>query len=283
MTAATAGPAAGVRVPPPASGSVPGLVAPSAGSRQRPIPPPEPLEGSMDMPQATTAVTAGPPVLRALARASTPVLPVTEAQAIPPPEPFQVVLPQMPENLTPEEQRKHQALYVTTLQASHALRDKFGMMGILEAVRMSDPHLNMLALGMDPTGSNETPPRREPEFYVPRSYFVNPPKPKLEHFSKFSLETLFYMFYSMPRDMQQALAAWQLYERGWLYHKTEQMWIAAQPQDDGAGNLRLVYYDPIAWKLKYVLKEVDPSGFLTKAICGSTHQTPEPCSSALER
>ena len=49
-----------------------------------------------------------------------------------------------------EEQRKHQALYVTTLQvpaavsfvpdlrlqlcqASHALRDKFGMVGILEA------------------------------------------------------------------------------------------------------------------------------------------------------
>mmetsp|Transcript_70976 Transcript_70976/g.169338 ORF Transcript_70976/g.169338 Transcript_70976/m.169338 type:complete len:304 (-) Transcript_70976:89-1000(-) len=241
---------------------------------QPPPQPPSSTQGSMGMPKATTAVATGlatgvrvlqPPTgppAQAPARSSTP--PVTEGQAIPPPEPFQVIPAQMPENLTPEEQRKHQALYVTTLQASHALRDKFGMVGILEVVRMSDPHLNTLALGMDLTGRNDTPPRREPEFYLPQSYFMNPPSPKLEHFSKFSLETLFYMFYSMPRDQQQALAAWQLYERGWLYHKTEKMWIAAQPQDDGAGNARNVYYDPMAWEVKYVPKEVDQAGFLTK-------------------
>mmetsp|Transcript_30014 Transcript_30014/g.61986 ORF Transcript_30014/g.61986 Transcript_30014/m.61986 type:complete len:299 (+) Transcript_30014:54-950(+) len=263
--------------PGPCGGGQPSRPPPSSPPPQ----PPSSTQGSMGMPKATTAVTAGPaagvrvlqppppsgpPVLGAPApaRASTPVLAVTEGQAIPPPEPFQVVPAQMPENLTPEEQRKHQALYVTTLQASHALRDKFGMVGILEVVRMSDPHLNTLALGMDLTGRNDTPPRREPEFYLPQSYFMNPPSPKLEHFSKFSLETLFYMFYSMPRDMQQALAAWQLYERGWLYHKTEKMWIAAQPQDDGAGNARRVYYDPIAWEVKYVPNEVDPNGFLSK-------------------
>ncbi|CAE6937724.1 VIP2 [Symbiodinium natans] len=203
----------------------------------------------------------GPP---AQAPAQAPGSPTQVGQPIPPPEPFQVVPANMPDNLTPEEQRKHQALYCTTLQASHALRDKFGMVGILEVVRMSDPHLNTLALGMDLTGRNDTPPRREPEYYLPQSYFMNPPTPKTEHLPKLTLETLFYMFFSMPRDMHQALAAMQLYERGWLYHRTEKMWIAAQPQDDNQGNRRNVYWDPVAWEVRYVPKEVDPAGFLTK-------------------
>jgi len=185
-----------------------------------------------------------------------------QGNPVPPPVPFQVVNAEMPEGLTPEEQRKYEALYCTTLKASHALRDKFGMVGILEVVRMSDPHLNTLALGMDLTGRNDTPPRREPEYYLPQSYYMNPPNMKLAHLHKFQLETLFYMFFSMPKDLNQARAATELYKRGWKYHRVEKTWL--MQQEDQARNVRWVYFDPVSWESKYAPKEVDVSGFLTE-------------------
>ena len=39
------------------------------------------------------------------------------------------------------------------------------------------------------------------------------------HIEKLRVETLFYIFYSMPRDAMQAAAAVELYNRKWRYHK----------------------------------------------------------------
>ena len=107
--------------------------------------------------------------------------------------------------------------------------DRFGLMGLLSVIRMTDQDLNTLALGTDLTtlGLNlnssdclyatfaspwaDSPAQRDPEFTLPQCYYMQPPALKTGHFSKFQLETLFYIFYNMPRDTLQAYAATELY------------------------------------------------------------------------
>jgi len=42
-------------------------------------------------------------------------------------------------------------------------------------------------------------------------------------------KTLFYVFYSMPRDQMQELAAQQLYMRNWRFHKERKIWLTRDP------------------------------------------------------
>ncbi len=44
----------------------------------------------------------------------------------------------------------------------------------------------------------------------------------------FSDETLFFMFYSSPRDALQEVAAQELWNRNWRFHKTLRMWITKE-------------------------------------------------------
>jgi CCR4-NOT transcription complex subunit 2 len=58
-----------------------------------------------------------------------------------------------------------------------------------------------------------------------------PPSLKHSHLQKFQLETLFHVFYSMPRDLLQAYAAAELYSRDWRYHMELKLWFRrATPQ-----------------------------------------------------
>lgn len=43
--------------------------------------------------------------------------------------------------------------------------------------------------------------------------------------SKLSLETLFYVFYNVPRDNIQSLASIELYKRLWKYHESNKLWF----------------------------------------------------------
>ncbi|KPI87522.1 hypothetical protein ABL78_3400 [Leptomonas seymouri] len=73
-----------------------------------------------------------------------------------------------------------------------------------------------------------------PEFKIPDSY--KKPRPRslsMKSFHQFKEETLFYIFYSMPRDVLHLAAARALYERGWRYHKREQYWFHPVKMDDG--------------------------------------------------
>lgn len=55
---------------------------------------------------------------------------------------------------------------------------------------------------------------------------------KTTHLSKFHLETLFFIFYSMPKDVLQAYAAQELYSREWRYHTELKTWLKrASPAD----------------------------------------------------
>eukprot|EP00331_Platyophrya_macrostoma_P001667 CAMPEP_0176419644 /NCGR_PEP_ID=MMETSP0127-20121128/8168_1 /TAXON_ID=938130 /ORGANISM="Platyophrya macrostoma, Strain WH" /LENGTH=248 /DNA_ID=CAMNT_0017800157 /DNA_START=94 /DNA_END=840 /DNA_ORIENTATION=+ len=69
----------------------------------------------------------------------------------------------------------------------------------------------------------------QPEFKIPTCYHVNSPKLNFQIFQKFQVETLFYVFYSMPRDVLQVAAAQELTNRDWRYHKRLHMWITRIP------------------------------------------------------
>lgn len=124
-----------------------------------------------------------------------------------------------------------------------AATDRFGLLGLLGVIRMSDPDLTTLALGTDLTtlGLNlnspeplyktfgspwaDTPPRPEVELLLPACYSVPVAGVRPAVFQKFQQETLFYVFYSMPGDESQLFAADELCARGWGFHKELKAWI----------------------------------------------------------
>ncbi|XAR59032.1 hypothetical protein NMG60_11014649 [Bertholletia excelsa] len=133
---------------------------------------------------------------------------------------------------------------VKSMQAAQPAPDPFGLLGLLSVIRMSDPDLTSLALGIDLTtlglnlnsaenlhkafGSpwSDEPFKGEPEFSVPQCYYAKqPPALNQSYFSKFPVETLFYVFYSMPKDEAQLYAANELYNRGWFYHREHRLWF----------------------------------------------------------
>ncbi|KAI7732568.1 hypothetical protein M8C21_024174, partial [Ambrosia artemisiifolia] len=133
---------------------------------------------------------------------------------------------------------------VKSMQVSQAAPDRFGLLGILSVTRMSDPDLTSLALGIDLTtlGLNlnssenlhktfgspwlDESTKEPPEFTVPQCYYTKqPPVLNQGYLSKFQLNTLFYIFYSMPKDEAQLYSANELYNRGWFYHREHRLWF----------------------------------------------------------
>ena len=97
-------------------------------------------------------------------------------------------------------------------------------------------------------GQNE-----DPQVKVPQCYMIHPPSVKLDQFSKFQVETLFYMFYQLPKDILQALAAQELYKRDWRYHGELTMWLKPRSQQEmmqSHPNIQFVYFDTKAWETR---------------------------------
>ncbi|KAJ3303375.1 hypothetical protein HDV03_003944 [Kappamyces sp. JEL0829] len=176
---------------------------------------------------------------------------------------------------------------LTANAASHsspAEGDKYGMMGLIDVVRMTNPDLSMLALGSDLTGLglnlngaenvfskfmtpfSDTPAAgatSEPSFTLPSAYTSIRPPPPLAKMKALSDETLFYIFYAMPRDVMQEAAAQELYSRSWRFHKEFKLWLSKDPENveplqKGVDFERGIYifFDPATWtrvKLERVL------------------------------
>ena len=68
------------------------------------------------------------------------------------------------------------------------------------------------------------------------------------YFTKFSDETLFYIFYYMTRDILQLYAAEQLYKNGWKYHINSQIWFKPN-KDEAKGENFYHYFNPLDWKI----------------------------------
>ncbi|CAM9645633.1 unnamed protein product, partial [Phaeothamnion confervicola] len=152
--------------------------------------------------------------------------------------------------------------------ADESKAKKFGLLGLLGVIRMTDPDLNMLALGSDLTtlGLNldssdvlyatfaspwaETPTTKEPQFQLPVCYYIQPPALKTAHFGKFQLETLFYVFYAMPQDVLQAYAAQELHNRDWRYHGELKLWFKRVTPADALAQpgVQFIYFDHNAWE-----------------------------------
>ncbi|KAL3518270.1 hypothetical protein ACH5RR_020859 [Cinchona calisaya] len=133
---------------------------------------------------------------------------------------------------------------IKSMHVAPTAPDPFGLLGLLSVTRMSDPDLTSLALGIDPMtlglnlistenlyktfGSpwSDESAMGDPEFTVPECYYAKPPPPSTQaYFAKFQLDTLFYTFYSMPKDEAQLYAANELYNRAWFYHKEHRLWF----------------------------------------------------------
>ncbi|XP_027925757.1 probable NOT transcription complex subunit VIP2 isoform X7 [Vigna unguiculata] len=131
-----------------------------------------------------------------------------------------------------------------SMQSAQSSQDPFGALGLFSVVHISDPDLKYLAHGIDLTtlGLNlnssenlyktfrspwsDEPAKGDPEFSVLQCYYAKqPPALHQGYFLKFSVETLFYIFYSMPKDEAQLYAANELYKRGWFYHKEHRFWF----------------------------------------------------------
>ncbi|KAH7422924.1 hypothetical protein KP509_12G032000 [Ceratopteris richardii] len=125
--------------------------------------------------------------------------------------------------------------------------DRFGLLGLLNVIRMSNQDLTTLALGTDLTTLGldlntrdhlykkfaspwaEGPAKGEPEFTLPQCYVHEAPPLQPGYFTKFLQGTLFYIFYSMPNDESQIYAANEL---GWFYHKELRTWFARVPNTE---------------------------------------------------
>lgn len=137
------------------------------------------------------------------------------------------------------------------MQTSKATTDRYGIYGLLNVIRMTNPALTSLALGIDLTTlglnlnssenlhkkfsspwSNE-PAKGDPEYSVPECYISQQQPPlKQSHFTRINTETLFYIFYSMPKEEAQLYAANELHTRGWFYHKDLRLWLTRDPNTE---------------------------------------------------
>jgi len=66
-------------------------------------------------------------------------------------------------------------------------------------------------------------------------------------------ETLFYMFYSMPRDALQDAAAAELYNRQWRYHKELRLWLMKDQTSEQSKTPTFergsyIFFDPNSWE-----------------------------------
>lgn len=134
-------------------------------------------------------------------------------------------------------------------------KEKSGMKGYLALAEGPNPTLRSLMRGQDlaalglnmnadqslissyagPFAAPNTHPLRplDNDFSVPDCYTVKKVAPLHTRINSFSDETLFYIFYSMPRDYMQVLVGQELMERKWRYHMREQMWMMRDENSQG--------------------------------------------------
>ncbi|CZT43855.1 related to cell division control protein CDC36 [Rhynchosporium secalis] len=100
---------------------------------------------------------------------------------------------------------------------------------------------------------NEPPQPAVPRFTLPECYTVGNVAALETKMSNFNDEALIFMFYSNPGDVQQLMAASELHNRNWRYHKKLQLWLTKDemmvPQSMGNGTERgyYIFFDIKQW------------------------------------
>ncbi|KAI9442976.1 hypothetical protein H4582DRAFT_1921664 [Lactarius indigo] len=151
--------------------------------------------------------------------------------------------------------------------------DRWGLLGLLAMIKNADPDQALLSVGTDlgtmgldmqqqgnlystfitPWADSSAAHTVEPDFHLPGCYNVQPPAPGPGKAAAFSDETLFFMFYSSPRDTLQEVAAQELYNRNWRYHKELRIWLtkesgtAPSQKVPGGEQGTYTFWDPDNW------------------------------------
>lgn len=142
--------------------------------------------------------------------------------------------------------------------APSRVNSKYGLMGLLPLIHLQDPEMTILQLGPDLTTLGLNLNTREylylgfsspwseqrsfiqPEYSVPMCYKTHGQmEVKEDHLSHFKDDTLFYMFYAMPRDAMQMIAARELQKRGWTWIREQQLWVKESTGE---------FFDVNSWK-----------------------------------
>jgi CCR4-NOT transcription complex subunit 2 len=99
---------------------------------------------------------------------------------------------------------------------------------------------------------------------------MHPPSIKPEHLTKFTLETLFYMFYSMPGDVLQMSSAHELYKREWKYQTELKLWLKLRTSlelSQSHPSVLYLFFDPSVFEVRLYsnpnVRAVITQGFLT--------------------
>ncbi|KAA8893782.1 hypothetical protein FN846DRAFT_913661 [Sphaerosporella brunnea] len=94
----------------------------------------------------------------------------------------------------------------------------------------------------------------EPEFHLPNCYTVVNTQPVHSKIGSFSDETLFFIFYTMPRDIMQEVVVAELAARNWRYHMCHRLWMTKDPTaqveqfSETAERGFYVFFDPTTWE-----------------------------------
>lgn len=128
--------------------------------------------------------------------------------------------------------------------------DKWGIKG-LRTLMNNYPDYHAMVVGLDPASLgldvtspepistqvyslfDEAPPRPTVNGAKPRlpdCYNVTNVQPIETKIQGFNEETLFWIFYSCPQDIKQQMAAEQLNNRNWRWHKKHQIWLTKDEQ-----------------------------------------------------
>lgn len=151
--------------------------------------------------------------------------------------------------------------------------DRWGLLGLLAMIKSADLDTSLLSVGTDlgtmgldmqapglystfitPWADSSAAHTVEPDFHLPACYNVAPPPPGPGKAAAFSDETLFFMFYSSPRDALQEIAAQELWNRNWRYHKEMRLWITKETGTPSSAKIpggeqgTYSYWDPENWE-----------------------------------
>uniref|UniRef100_A0A8C7QZ02 NOT2/NOT3/NOT5 C-terminal domain-containing protein n=1 Tax=Oncorhynchus mykiss TaxID=8022 RepID=A0A8C7QZ02_ONCMY len=105
--------------------------------------------------------------------------------------------------------------------------DQFGMIGLLTFIRAAETDPGMVHLPFGDPGAASLS-----DFHVPSEYLTNihiRDKLAAIKLARYGEDLLFYLYYMNGGDLLQLLAAVELFNRDWRYHKEERVWITRAP------------------------------------------------------
>ncbi|KAJ1564507.1 hypothetical protein HK096_007636, partial [Nowakowskiella sp. JEL0078] len=150
----------------------------------------------------------------------------------------------------------------------------WGLLGLIDLIRPTNQSKTLLSGGADLTNlglnlnaldslnstfvspySEDPMQNSEPQYILPDCYNLpQPAPPLLSKISSFSDETLFFIFYTLPRETAQEAAAQELYNRNWRFHKDLKVWLTKEPSSEvvvktvGFERGAYIFFDPTTWQ-----------------------------------